>query len=384
MKPTNPTDRLLEIDVLRGLAVVGMVFWNFRSRSMGNFHVAGTADHVVDWLVGVSDIEDTIHLLFAFLFGWGLAQAMRKDASGWAVAATDLRRLATLFLMGMATACLFDRTDVLRYLAVWGAVLLLFLRLPDRTVLAMAVVMVAAPVLVGRFLNNVLPSGAYEGSHLWTSLEGSFIQSASYSDMVATRAREALQGLSHPKEYIESLDMLAAFLLALYAARRGVFRDIAGHLGLIRKTLVIALVARVLGLAWTSAVAPGWGARLPHALTLVVEEYSKQALTLGYICLVVLLLRGGVWRAVLRPLAAVGRLALSNYLFQSALGTTIFFGYGLGLYGKFGMAAGESLAVVTVFMMAMGSGWWVRRFAFGPAEWVWRTVTYWKVQPLRR
>lgn len=359
---------------------------------MGNFHVAGTADYYVNLVVAGSDVEDTVHLIFAFLFGWGLAQAMRRGAGERAVAAINARRLVTLFVLGLATACLFDRTDVLRYLAVWGAVLLLFARLSDRAVLTSALVMIAAPVLAGRILSDVLPAGAYEGSHLWRSLEGSFILAAGYGEMVAARAREALLGISHPKEYIESLDMLAAFLLALYAARRGVFRDIAGNLGFIRKTLVVSLAVRVLGLGWSFAVTHpeaaakfggGWIAGLPHTATLLAGEYAKQSLAVFYMCGVVLLLRTRVGEILLRPFADVGRLALSNYLLQSFLGTTIFFGYGFGLYEKLGMAAGESVAVVTFAALAATSSWWLRRFAFGPAEWLWRTVTYRQTQRFR-
>jgi uncharacterized protein len=85
----------------------------------------------------------------------------------------------------------------------------------------------------------------------------------------------------------------------------------------------------------------------------------------------------------LTPLAAVGRMALSNYLFQSLVFTTFFYGYGLGLNGKLGPAL---LSVLSVFIFALQillSMWWLKRFRFGPAEWLWRTLTYGKLQPMR-
>ena len=77
MEPTKPAERIIEIDVLRGLAVLGMVLWDFRSSSMGSFHVSSGADHVVDRIVSFIDIQHTVHLLFAFIFGWGLSGAGR-------------------------------------------------------------------------------------------------------------------------------------------------------------------------------------------------------------------------------------------------------------------------------------------------------------------
>jgi uncharacterized protein len=84
----------------------------------------------------------------------------------------------------------------------------------------------------------------------------------------------------------------------------------------------------------------------------------------------------------LTPLAAVGRTALSNYLLQSLICTTIFYSYGLGLFGRVGPAAGTALAVVIYAVQVPLSRWWLRRFQFGPMEWLWRSLTYMKRQPM--
>jgi uncharacterized protein len=370
VKPTSPSDRILEVDVLRGLAVLGMVIWDFRSGSMGNFHVGGALDSYVNGVVAVSDIQDTVHLIFALLFGWGLAQGLGDSK-------LSLRRLASLLIMGMVTASLLDRTDFLHYLAIMGVVLLLFKDLSNRAVVTLAVVMVAAPVLAARFLTRTLSPEAYGGSHLWDSLGPSFIQSASYGQMVVTRGREALLDLLHPKVYVENLDMLVAFLLGLYARRRGVLRDIPAHLGLIVRTLWISLAVHLVGVGWSIL-----RLQTPYTANVMVGEYSKQAFAVFYVCLVVVLLRARIWRRILGQLAPVGRLALSAYLLHCFIGTTLFFGYGLGLYGRLGMAAGEALAVATCAVIMVLSSWWLSRFELGPAEWAWRAVTYWRLPRL--
>lgn len=368
--------RNLEVDVLRGLAVLGMVIWDFRSRSMGNFHVAGVADSLVDGVIAATDIQNTVHLVFAFLFGWGLALGMGNGA-------TTARRLVTLFVMGMATACLLDRTDILRDLAVIAVPLLLCRGVSNRAVLTLAVAIVGAPVVGAALLSRVLPPGAYGGTGLWDSLNPSFIQTAGYGHLVVTRAHEALLDLVHPRMYVENLDMLVVFLLGLFVSRRGLFGNIPGDLGLIWRTLWIALAVHLLGVGWT-VVHPTIGARLGGVPFLVVGEYSKQALTVFYMCSVVILLQMPMWRRVLGRVAGVGRLALSAYLLQGFIGPTLFFGYGVGLYGRLGVASGEALAVVVCIGLVTLSNWWLSRFALGPAEWAWRVVTYWRLPPLRR
>ena len=359
--------RSLEVDVLRGLAVLGMVIWNFRSRSMGNFQVASTADSVVNGIIAASDIQNTVHLVFAFLFGWGLAQGMGNGA-------TTARRLVTLFLMGMATAALLDRTDILRDLAVIGVVLLLFQDLSNRAVVTLAVVMVGAPVVGAALLSHALPTNAYGGSGLWDSLDPSFVETARYGHLVAARARETLLELLHPRMYVENLDMLVVFLLGLYVSRRAMLRDLPGHLAVIWRTLWISLAIHLLVVAGRLMLGGTWG--------LVVGEYSKQALAVFYMCSVVILLQLPIWRRVLGPLAGVGRLALSAYLVQAFIGTTLSFGYGFGLYGRLGVAWGEALAVAVCIGLVTLSNWWLSRFAFGPAEWGWRVVTYWRLPRL--
>jgi uncharacterized protein len=102
-----------------------------------------------------------------------------------------------------------------------------------------------------------------------------------------------------------------------------------------------------------------------------------------YACVIVLLLQRTTWRRYLRPLTDAGKLALSNYLLKALIASTIFFGYGLALRGKLGCALGEALAVIFFGFQIVLSSWWLRRYQFGPAEWLWRSLTYGKFQSMR-
>jgi uncharacterized protein len=115
----------------------------------------------------------------------------------------------------------------------------------------------------------------------------------------------------------------------------------------------------------------------------VLRIVGTPAMSLAYVCAVVLLFQRRPWQRRLLPLAAVGRMALTNYLAQSVVGVALFYGVGLGLYGKVGPTLLVALSVTTIAVQSVVSRWWLARFRFGPAEWVWRSLTYGRAQPMR-
>ena len=113
------------------------------------------------------------------------------------------------------------------------------------------------------------------------------------------------------------------------------------------------------------------------------ELFARPGVAAFYAAAVVLLAQSQFWRRLLTPLSAAGRMALSNYLFDSLLCTTIFYGYGFGYFGKLGFAGGLALTIGLYLCQVPLSVWWLSRYRFGPAEWVWRSLTYGKAQPMR-
>ncbi len=106
-------------------------------------------------------------------------------------------------------------------------------------------------------------------------------------------------------------------------------------------------------------------------------------MALGYGAGIVLLIQRDLWKKCLAPVQAVGRLALSNYLLQTLICTTLFYSYGFGLYGKLGPVAAALLVIAIYLLQVLLSFLWTRRFRFGPAEWLWRSATYGRLQPMR-
>jgi uncharacterized protein len=115
-----------------------------------------------------------------------------------------------------------------------------------------------------------------------------------------------------------------------------------------------------------------------------IEEAGVLALAFVYLSALVLLFhRSGTWRRRLGQLAPVGRMALTNYLTQSVLYLILFTGVGVGLYGKVGPAWCVLLACLIFAAQMLVSRWWLIRYRFGPAEWIWRTLSYGALQPMR-
>ncbi|NBC95453.1 MAG: DUF418 domain-containing protein, partial [Deinococcus-Thermus bacterium] len=107
------------------------------------------------------------------------------------------------------------------------------------------------------------------------------------------------------------------------------------------------------------------------------------ALSIAYAATLALATRDPVWRRRLTPLAALGRVALSAYLMQSLVMTTLALGYGAGLYGSIGHAGATAMAIALLAIQVPLAGWWTRHFRFGPAEWLWRSLSYGRPQPMR-
>ena len=105
---------------------------------------------------------------------------------------------------------------------------------------------------------------------------------------------------------------------------------------------------------------------------------------LGHISVFMMLINGGVFENLMQRFAALGRMALTNYLMHSVILTTVFYGYGLGLYGTVPRFWQMGFVIAVVAFQLWYSPLWLQRYRFGPVEWLWRSLTYWQRQPMRR
>jgi uncharacterized protein len=192
-----------------------------------------------------------------------------------------------------------------------------------------------------------------------------------------------------PKALAWTLFSLGLFLLGLYAGRRRYFEDVSAHRAGFRR---VALWGVGIGLPCSIGVGAMYIAYPPEAmatrpgiglLASLLVTFGTVPLAFGYIATATLLLQRAGWRRHLEHFAPVGRMALTNYLMQTVICLLVFYGYGAGLIGQVGAAAALLIALLVFAAQMAWSPWWLTRFHFGPAEWLWRSLTYGRLQPMR-
>jgi uncharacterized protein len=396
MAPVGAAERLEIIDVLRGAALFGILAANMRALGApfliydnpGKLF-PGFADRLVQGLLDVF-ISGKFLTLFAFLFGLGFAvQMTRAEARGTRVRSFYPRRLLVLLAFGIVHGALLWWGDILVAYAVMGFILLAFRKRKPSTVMRWAVGIPLVFTLLGSIAFVVLhmirlptPPPTDEMREVTRLINA--VNEGGFFDVVA---QNVLSWVRFGPKNLSVLLFLPSFLFGLWVWRRGIPRDIEGHAPALRRTCRIALpvgvalslfaVAENLWREGTRSMPPDlwiFGAALSRL-------YGTYVLALGYAAGLVLLARQERWRRRLAPAAAVGRMALTNYLMQSLVCVTLF--TTTHLYGKVGPAL---LVIPTVAVYAAQvwfSNWWLRRFRYGPMEWLWRSLTYGSIGPLR-
>ena len=184
--------------------------------------------------------------------------------------------------------------------------------------------------------------------------------------------------------------ILGRFLLGLLAGRHLLLQDVERHRPTHRRLLVWGLVLGVLGngtglvvsrLRLAGLVDPAKDSWM-FALS-AIQELGYVGLAAVYVAGFALLFQRERWRKVMQVLAPVGRMALTHYLLQSVVSLCVYDGWGLGLIGKLPPSRVVALSLAIFALQVPLSHWWLSRFRFGPAEWLWRSLTYGRAQPMR-
>lgn len=396
LAPTTEKERLPLLDVLRGFSIFAILFNNMGffsgpSREPGFVSTPPTtSDVAVDALIGFF-INGKSYLLFALLFGLGFAmQLNRAEARGTNFLPIYTRRLTLLFAIGILHMVFLWEGDILALYAILGFGLLLVRRWPSWALLVgMGVLLILSPVF--QWIFYVLNFSAVDWGNVHATGSGASLASSPadkalavyghgrYLDMVAYRL-ETLPNHIGRLWLNQSLSALAFFLFGLYAGRQRFHETVTKHFTRLRTWMPWVLAAAlVVNLIYVVAFMQG-----RVRLELAGLALGGPLLCFVYVGSLALLMEQPVWRVRLAPMAAVGRTALTNYLLQSVICTTIFYGYGFGLYGQTGTAMNFVIALAIFACQIILSTWWLRHFRFGPIEWLWRSLTYGRWQTLRK
>lgn len=380
--PISQTERIHILDILRGFAMFGILVVNidgFASPIFFPGYVSSPMSHYdsLGYSLMLFLAEGKFYVIFSFLFGLGFSvQLARSQAKGRDIRSFYPRRLWVLFGLGVVHAALFWPGEILRLYALLGFALLVFRQRSNRTLLIWSIAF-------------LLLSGFFS---VWQDFARSQIDLFLGADLV-NQAQQIYSGgtffdvvifqtKSLPNTFImvaswQALSVMGLFLLGLLAGRSQFFERLSEH----RTTLVwMALGGLLLGLPsnwfYTFYINP-W----IESFGVVIGGPLLAAAYIGGLSLISLTPLGA---KMLAPLGQVGRMALSNYFFQSLVCSLIFNAYGLGFYEKVGTIQLWGIAILIYLVQIPLSVWWLRRFHFGPLEWVWRSLTYGQRQPFRR
>ena len=401
IRPVSVNERLEIIDVLRGLAVGGILIGNiqwFSGYGMVPPAVVAlsTINHVVHFLVHFF-VEGKFYSIFSFLFGFGFAmQIARADERGDTSASLFKRRLFWLLVIGLLHAYLLWAGDILSIYALMGFLLLLFRKKSNESLLKWSVGLMIVPIvtyllLYAAFIAFAPPDTAAkieaEKAAGWASSIAS-VANGSYLDIVTGYNLNYVIGRYMGLIFQMRLPkILAMFLLGLYAYRTGVFQNLAENKPFIRKVMFYGLGLGVVGNLMMAGLA-GNEAEFPPSLAgavgVIGYAFGVPALALGIIAAVTMLWQTDASKRLLSVLAPVGRMALTNYLMQTVICVLLFYGYGLGLVGTIGATKATLIALTIFVFQIIVSNLWLMSFRYGPMEWIWRQLTYKQRLPIRK
>lgn len=382
--PIAPSDRILAIDIVRGIALFGVMAINvvtvFRVSIFEQFlpvPIDGTwLDRAVHSILLIG-IDMKAWALFSLLFGVGLAIQCDHLSTSTRRTALLVRRLAFLMLVGAIHLVLVWNGDILFGYAIAGFIVLPFLFSSPR------IPAVAGSVLVALFIaSSFLPPIATMPSRAWMTQNVAdavrIYGSGGLLEVLAFRIHE-LSGFLSLNLFMFPRTV-ALMLIGVAAWRSGLFR--AGT-RTSRYLPLIAAVGSLVGGALAVAHVSDW-IHLGWRAELSVERLSAVLMACGYGTAIIWATDKAKARKLLAWAAPIGRMAFTNYLMQSLIFGWVFYGYGLGLFGRLGVAAALAIGTGVYILQIAFSAYWLQRYQYGPMEWLWRSAMYGTRQPLRR
>lgn len=403
--PTADADRLSILDALRGFALAGIFLINLGSFTgfifMKPEALAALPTAVLDrpaallivWLA-----YGKFYSLFSLLFGIGFSlQLGAAERRGDERLRLFRRRLAVLLVFG-AVHMYFWEGDILFFYALMGFFLIPLRRLSGRALVGTAAAFLAAPVALDAII--AVSHGALDpGAPFVRAGEAMLVRMGFAADAPPWPLLRDAGWVEYLKfqasgpffRYADLLStgrpfkVLAMFMLGLWVGRSGLLRDVAAFAPLLRRIRLWGFVIGLPAAALQAALMLGGGS---GAWVKVAEAAAYAAgvapLALAYAATFALLWLSPEWRHRLERLAPAGRMALTNYLSQTCLAITIFYGIGFGMMGRVGPTLWPPLVIAVLTTQVIVSRWWLSHFAFGPMEWLWRQATYARRLPLRR
>ena len=403
--PSAPTDfatRILSLDVLRGVAVMGILVANLPGFALpGAAYFSplawgGTAPaDIAAWLATFVLVEGKMRGLFSFLFGASMLLVI--DRAGDDAARVHLSRMAALFAIGIAHMYLIWGSDILAHYALIGAFAFIFARLPTAALLIGGLTLLTLQLLGGIAETQLLWSSAGqrtpEALLVWEANSAGFgvpPQSdlleeiaafrSGWGENIAWRYDRLLGPIG--AVFVNGVETLGAVLLGM-AGYRSAFLTGEWSRPHYRRWAVVCLGIALPGYAALGIATydHGFDQRWVFLGSIGISAPLRTLGFVGYAALFMLLIRAG--GRTTERIAAVGRAAFTNYLGTSILMTFVFYGWGLGQFAGWSRAQLYALVPLAWLIMLAWSKSWLDRLRYGPLEWLWRSLARLELQPMR-
>jgi uncharacterized protein len=390
--PVSASERIIFLDVLRGMALFGILAANMRAffaplEVYSNIGVLfhGPADRMAQFFIDAL-IQIKFITLFSFMFGLGFGiQMSRAEARGARFMGFYPRRLVALAIFGLIHGILIWSGDILLTYAFSGALLLLFRKRQQKTLLWWAGSLMCIPILVngvflGMYVFGLRYSWMLPKPPDMKKING-IISIYGHGTVRQILSQNWIEWKHQAPSALFGIYTLALFMLGMWVWRAGILERLDEYKPVLKRVFKFCLPIGLALNLYTTVVfllVPqnrisywGWTAGM-------IVLVSAHILSAGYASGLALWFLSGRGRRLLTWFAAVGRTALTNYLLESVLCTLFFYHYTTGLYGRVGPALGMLLTIVLFAAQVVLSNWWLKRYRFGPMEWLWRGLTYGK------
>lgn len=390
--PTTVRQRHLILDLLRGLALMGIALanfpefalWTFLSNEQQAAMPTASVDRIVRFIQYLL-VDGKFYTIFSLLFGIGFSLILARHGRR-----LFFRRMLILVVIGFLHLMFIWSGDILLLYAVGGLLLILFINVTDRRLVVIAVSLILIPVGVDalkEFGGVDFAGPFYEAWWHSTAEQGiteenfaSWLRDAdSYGEMLSFLIQGAHERLWEFVEGHRLPKVLGLFIMGYLIGKYRLYARLE-ELPMKRYFLLSLAVGLPMSLlyAWSAVQHHPFGLTA-HSLLYAV---SVIPLALCYVCAVCLLYLRCKEAGIFRWIAAPGRMALSNYISQSLIGVILFYGLGFGLGTSFGLVYVELTALAVFLLQIICSRLWLHFFSFGPLEWLWRMLTYGRYFPL--
>lgn len=394
-QPTQPSSRIETLDILRGFAIFGIFMVNVE---IMNCVFMNQDAFGAEWTGAIDKLAVRIQQLFFYnkffpifslLFGVGISVQIRNIKSKGISSTFFYRRMIALFTFGTAHILFLWSGDVVHLYAVLGILTFALVRFSSKTLFWIALLLLIFPFYNQVFEWITTVTGYQPESYLAAYTPADIvdtIRNGSYLDGIKLRIQEYKSNVAVLFVFLMPI-ALAMFILGLAIGKKGWLYKITSKVNLVKKpALIIALISNLyrivfLFFLWDLEI---WKDQFWRDLFIYIMHICDTLMGLFYVWGIAYLCQFKQWQKLFIPFKAVGKMALTNYLLQSFIGLFLFSSIGLGLYETFSPYQTILIALVVFIFQLILSSVWLHYFKYGPMEWLWRCISYWKILSFKK